>query len=57
MDVLSPRQSLPELFKSLGDPTRLRILRVLSREELPVGTLAEVLGMAQSGISRHLSVL
>ena len=49
--------ALPDLFKSLADPTRLRLLAVLRGEELSVGELAEVLAMAQSGISRHLSVL
>lgn len=49
--------ALPDLFKSLSDPTRLRILHVLSRAELGVGELAEILGLAQSGVSRHLSVL
>ncbi len=54
---MSTQTALPELFKSLSDPSRLRILHVLSRAELGVGELAEVLGLAQSGVSRHLSVL
>jgi ArsR family transcriptional regulator len=54
---LSTTAALPELFKSLADPSRLRILHVLSRAELGVGELAEVLGLAQSGVSRHLVVL
>ena len=49
--------ALPELFRSLGDPTRLRILHALGHGELTVGELAEVLGTAQSGVSRHLAVL
>lgn len=49
--------ALPELFRSLGDPTRLRILHALGHGELTVGELAEVLGAAQSGVSRHLAVL
>ena len=49
--------TLPDLFRSLGDPTRLRILAVLREGELSVGELSEVLGLAQSGVSRHLAVL
>ena len=49
--------TLPSLFRSLGDPTRLRILRALQGAELSVGELAEVLELAQSGVSRHLAVL
>jgi ArsR family transcriptional regulator len=42
---------------SLADPTRLRILRVLEREELPVVDLCEVLKLPQSTVSRHLKTL
>ncbi len=48
---------LSELFKALGDPTRIRILHALSQEELCVCDLAEVLEMAQSAISHQLRAL
>ena len=44
-------------FKALADPTRLRILGLLTEEELAVGELTAILGMAQSRVSGHLSVL
>jgi ArsR family transcriptional regulator len=44
-------------LKLLGDETRLRILRLLSREPLNVSELTRILGLAQSGISRHLGLL
>ncbi|MDH4246308.1 MAG: metalloregulator ArsR/SmtB family transcription factor [Deltaproteobacteria bacterium] len=44
-------------LKLLGDDTRLRILRLLAREPLNVSELTSILGLAQSGISRHLSLL
>jgi ArsR family transcriptional regulator len=47
----------PALFRLLGDETRLRLLRVLSREPLNVSELTAVLGVAQSGVSRHLGLL
>jgi ArsR family transcriptional regulator len=49
--------SAAELFRLLGDPARLRILRLLMREKLNVSELTEILVMAQSGISRHLRLL
>jgi ubiquinone/menaquinone biosynthesis C-methylase UbiE/DNA-binding transcriptional ArsR family regulator len=42
---------------NLADPTRLRILRVLEREELSVQELCGVLRLPQSTASRHLKVL
>ncbi len=45
------------LFRLLGDEARLRLLRVLARERLNVTELTGVLGLAQSGVSRHLGLL
>ena len=44
-------------YRLLGDEARLRILRVLARERLNVTELTGVLGLAQSGVSRHLGLL
>jgi ArsR family transcriptional regulator len=41
----------------LGDDARLRLLRVLAAERLNVGELTSILGIAQSGVSRHLGLL
>ncbi len=46
-----------DTLKLLSDPTRLRILALLRREELSVGELEEILGMAQSRISSQLAQL
>lgn len=48
---------LGELFKALGDPTRLRIISLLLENELCVHTLEAALGMSQSSISHQLRVL
>ena len=48
---------LAELFKALGDPTRVRIISALSRAELCVCDLAASLGMSQSAISHQLRLL
>jgi ArsR family transcriptional regulator len=50
-------EPLQKVFKTLADPTRVRILALLEREELAVQDLMEVLGMAQSRVSRHLAIL
>jgi ubiquinone/menaquinone biosynthesis C-methylase UbiE len=50
-------EALQKVFKTLADPTRVRILRLLEQEELIVGELMDILGMAQSRVSRHLAVL
>lgn len=45
------------VFKALADPTRLRIIKLLEGGELCVCQLTAALGMGQSRISRHLSIL
>ena len=45
------------LFRSLGDPTRLAILRRLAIGEARVGELVEEVGLAQSTVSKHLACL
>jgi len=48
---------LQKVFKTFSDPTRLRILALLEHEELAVQELMDILGMAQSRVSRHLAIL
>ena len=47
----------PEIFRSLADPTRLRIMNLLRAMELSVGELAQVLGQSQPRVSRHVKIL
>lgn len=51
MEVLS------DAFKALGDPTRLRILRLVGEAPLNVSELVSLVGIAQSSVSHHLSKL
>ncbi|MFP6887365.1 MAG: metalloregulator ArsR/SmtB family transcription factor [Opitutales bacterium] len=46
-----------ETLRLLADSTRLRILILLVEEELSVAELQDILGMGQSRISTHLSLL
>ncbi len=58
--VLSPDReilSLAETFRTLGDPTRVKILQALSVEELCVCDLAKLLGISESATSHQLRVL
>jgi len=48
---------VPAVFRILGDEGRLRILRLLSAERLNVSELTSIVGLAQSGVSRHLGLL
>lgn len=46
-----------DLMRLLGDPTRVRLLSILAREELTVAELTEVTRLAQSRVSTHLGKL
>lgn len=48
---------LSDLFKSLSDPTRIRILFSLSKEEVCVCDLSALLGMSDSAVSHQLRLL
>lgn len=45
------------LFKAFADETRLRILNLLSKDELCVNDIARALKLNQSKVSRHLTYL
>jgi len=59
MSTLDPAalEGLTEIFRVLGDPTRLRILDALSHGELCVGNLATRLGVTESAVSHQLRLL
>lgn len=44
-------------LKAVGEPTRLRMLAALTKTELTVSELCEVLGQSQPRVSRHLRLL
>ncbi len=49
--------SLSEIFKALSDPTRLRLISLLTENEVCVHTLEAVMGMTQSAVSHQLRYL
>ena len=46
-----------DVFNAVGDPTRRRIVEVLSAAEASVGDLVAALGVQQPLVSKHLKVL
>jgi len=50
-------EDLLGVFKALSEETRLRILKLLEREELCVCDIVAALGMVQPKVSFHLSAL
>jgi DNA-binding transcriptional ArsR family regulator len=45
------------VFQALAHPTRIHIVESLGRDEMTVGKLCEILGIAQSNASQHLAIL
>ncbi len=45
---------LAELFRALGDASRVRILSAIAEQELHVGAIAEIAGVSESAVSHHL---
>lgn len=50
-------ERIAEVFKLLGDPTRVRILAALAEGELCVSDLASALGMERTAVSHQLRIL
>ena len=57
VDISFYMEYTTQLFKALGDPTRLRILALLFSGELCVCDITETLNLPQSTVSRHLAYL
>lgn len=50
-------ESVARCFSVLGEPTRLRILHTLCREECCVNDILKATGLAQANASRHLGLM
>jgi DNA-binding transcriptional ArsR family regulator len=51
------RAVIAKFFRALGDPSRLRLLEFVLREEKTVSQCVEHIGLAQSRVSSHLACL
>ena len=54
--TLSSSQTV-EILRAAGEPTRLRMLSLLAREELSVLELCRILDQSQPRVSRHLKLM
>lgn len=52
-----PLDTLVDVLKTIGEPTRFRLLALLAKGDLTVTDLTEILGQSQPRISRHLKLL
>ncbi len=50
-------KKLAEMFKTLGDPTRLKIISLLNTRDCCVCELVPIFGISQPAISQHISKL
>jgi len=50
-------EQLAELFRTLSDPSRVRIIAALLQGEVNVSTLAEIVGISESAVSHQLRSL
>ncbi|QSO53201.1 winged helix-turn-helix transcriptional regulator [Alicyclobacillus curvatus] len=50
-------EDIAEIYKSLGDKTRLHMLALLAKDELCVCELVAILEMSQPSVSQHLRKL
>ena len=50
-------EEVARTFKALADPTRVKILYLLTQKECSVGNIAEHLNLTQSAVSHQLSFL
>jgi len=57
MPAKSSQFNVERFFQALGDNTRLRLLNLMGDQEICVCYFVEILGQAQSKISRHLAYL
>ncbi|WEG73934.1 ArsR/SmtB family transcription factor [Vagococcus intermedius] len=50
-------EKVSQLYKALGDPTRLKILTLLSQSEMNVSAIVTEIGLEQSAVSHQLKLL
>lgn len=44
-------------FKAFGDPSRLKIISILSAKEMTVNEIVDQMNLSQPTVSRHLAIL
>jgi DNA-binding transcriptional ArsR family regulator len=57
IELEQPPDGLVQAFRALGDATRLRALRLIAERPRSTEELATLVGLSESGLSKHLRVL
>ena len=57
VDEMTTYNDIAKIYKALSDPNRLRILSILRQRKLCVCEITEILELATSTVSEHLSIL
>jgi len=52
-----PQEGIDRLFHALGEPTRRRMVEMLSERPHSVSALAEPLGISVTAVAQHLHIL
>lgn len=50
-------QPVPDVFQAIGDPSRRHILKLLSKESLPINSLVGNFDMSRPAVSKHIKIL
>jgi len=56
-DPMAPPPSIVRLHRALGDPTRMRILKLLASRDLYATEIAQQLGLSKPTIKHHMALL
>jgi ArsR family transcriptional regulator len=51
------KRNYVNVFKALSDPNRIRIMKILGNRELCLCETRELLGLSNSTVSKHLTIL
>ncbi|RSD28854.1 ArsR/SmtB family transcription factor [Mesobacillus subterraneus] len=54
---MSASQAKHDVFQAVADPTRRKILRLLSKQEMAIASIADSFPITRTAINKHLFVL
>nr|WP_255724615.1 metalloregulator ArsR/SmtB family transcription factor [Shimazuella soli] len=46
-----------DVFQAIADPTRRKLLQILSKKEMPIAEISKYFPMSRTAISKHLFIL
>jgi DNA-binding transcriptional ArsR family regulator len=54
---MAPPSAKHDVFQAIADPTRRKLLKLLSKEEMPVTVISGHFPISRTAVSKHLRVL